>query len=64
MSSGIGIHRSVVISCFKHSCAIVLPRNSMREGPVSGSFGGGNGSGKSDTMLYHLVGNLSTDSAI
>jgi hypothetical protein len=43
---------------------MVLPRKSMRDGPVSGSFGGGNGSGKSGTMLYHFVGNSSTDRAI
>jgi len=36
----------------------------MRDGPFSGSFGGGNGSGKSGIMLYHFLGNSSTGSDI
>jgi hypothetical protein len=60
ISCGIGIQGSVDISCFRHSWVIVLLRNSIREGPVSGSFGGGKGSGRYGIMLNHLVGSSST----
>jgi len=36
----------------------------MREGPLSGSFGGGRGSGKNGMMLNHLEGSSSTESEI
>jgi hypothetical protein len=64
MSSGIEIQLSVDISCLRDSLIMVLLRYSIREGPVSGSFGGGSGSGKSGMILYHLVGNSSIGKAI
>jgi len=38
---------------------MVFLRNSIREGPVSGSLGGGKGSGRYGVMLNHLVGSSS-----
>jgi hypothetical protein len=43
---------------------MVLAKNSILDGPVSGSFGGGSGSGKSGRILYHFVGISSIGSGI
>jgi len=43
---------------------MVFARNSKREGPSSGSFGGGKGSGKSGKILYHFFGRSSTGKEI
>src|SRR5512137_1569065 len=53
------IHRSVEFSWRRHS-----PRRSSgsiftRDGPCSGSLGGGSGSGRSARMLYHFEGRSS-----